>query len=74
MEIKEKIQTFLQVLSPKEKAIFLLRDVDGLSIKEASEVLNISSVSVRTHLSRARQKIRREFEKKYFDPEKESRS
>lgn len=72
-EIKEKIQTFLQVLSPKEKAVFLLRDVDGLSIKEASEVLKSSSVSVRTHLSRARQKIRREFEKKYFDPEKESR-
>ena len=74
MEIKEKIQTFLQVLSPKEKAVFLLRDVDGLSIKEASEVLKSSSVSVRTHLSRARQKIRREFEKKYFDPEKENRS
>lgn len=74
MEIKEKIQTFLQVLSPKEKAVFLLRDVDGMSIKEASEILKSSSVSVRTHLSRARQKIRQEFEKNYFDPEKEGRS
>lgn len=64
-EIREKIQTCLKVLTPKEKAVFLLRDQEGFSIKETSKILNSSSVSVRTHLSRARMKIRMEFEKIY---------
>lgn len=57
-EIKAKIETCLQVLSPKENIIFLLRDGEGFSIKEASNILGCSSISVRTHLSRARRKIR----------------
>ena len=64
-EIKEKIQSCLHILSPKERAVFLLRDGEGLSIKEASMVLGSSSISIRTHLSRARQKIRARFEKIY---------
>jgi RNA polymerase sigma-70 factor (ECF subfamily) len=66
-EIKEKIDTFLQILSPKEKAVFLLRDINGLSIQETTAVLESSSISVRTHLSRARKKIKQEFELRYFD-------
>ncbi len=31
-EIKEKINLYMNTLSPKEKAIFLLRDKDGFSI------------------------------------------
>ena len=60
-EIREKIQNCLQVLSPKEKAVFLLRDAEGFSIIEASQILGSSSNSIRTHLSRARQKLRTEF-------------
>ena len=61
MEIKEKIQNCLRVLSPKEKAVFLLRDAEGFSIIETSQILGSSSNSIRTHLSRARQKLRKEF-------------
>jgi RNA polymerase sigma-70 factor (ECF subfamily) len=64
-EIKEKIETCLKTLSPKEKSVFLLRDGEGFSIKETSGILGCSSMSVRTHLSRARQKIRKQFEKIY---------
>ncbi|MCJ7579462.1 MAG: RNA polymerase sigma factor [Candidatus Aminicenantes bacterium] len=60
-EIGEKIQKCLRVLSPKEKAVFLLRDAEGFSINEASQILGSSSNSIRTHLSRARQKLRDEF-------------
>lgn len=63
-QMKEKIQNMLDILSPKEKAVFLLRDSEGLSVKEASLVLGCSQISVRTHLSRARQKIKAQFEKK----------
>jgi len=61
MEIKQKLKSVLQALTPKEKIIFLLRDEDGLSIKETSTILGCSSFSVRTHLSRARRKIRDQF-------------
>ncbi len=61
-EIKEKIEFCLHGLSPKEKIVYMLRDIKEFSIKEASQTLNISSQSVRTHLSRARRKIRSQFE------------
>ncbi len=72
-ERKAKIETCLQDLSPKEKATFLLRDGEGFSIEEASEILKCSSMSVRTHLSRARKKIREQFEKIKFAETKEVR-
>jgi len=72
-EIKAKIETCLQNLSPKEKATFLLRDGEGFSIQEASEILECSSISIRTHLSRARRKIREQFEKINFADAKEVR-
>ena len=65
-EIKEKIKHCIHDLSPREKAIFLLRDQEGYSISEASEIIGCSSVSVRVHLSRARKKIKEQFEKIYF--------
>ncbi|MFQ6070447.1 MAG: RNA polymerase sigma factor [Candidatus Aminicenantales bacterium] len=65
-EIRERIIHSLQSLSPRERAVFLLRDAEGLSIKEASSLLGCSSGSVRTHLSRARQKIREKLENVYF--------
>ena len=61
-ETKEKIEFCLHYLTPKEKIIYMLRDIKEFSIKETSLTLNISSQSVRTHLSRARKKIRRQFE------------
>jgi len=62
-EVRDKIVVCLEVLTPKQKAVFLLRDGEGLSIKEAAGVLGASSMSVRTHLSRARQKLRDRLEK-----------
>ncbi len=62
-ETKTQIEAFLSTLSPKEKLVFLLRDGEGFSVKEASGILGCSSMSVRTHLSRARQKIRLRFGK-----------
>ena len=62
-EIREKIQLCLSGLSRREKTVFLLRDAEGLSIRETVDVLGYSSASVRTHLCRARKKIREAMEK-----------
>ncbi len=64
-EIKLKLERVLRALTPKEKIIFLLRDGNGFSIQETSAILGCSSLSIRTHLSRARRKIRDQFREYY---------
>jgi RNA polymerase sigma-70 factor (ECF subfamily) len=73
-QMRKKIQDILDILSPKEKAVFLLRDSESLSVKEASLVLGCSQISVRTHLSRARQKIKTHFEKKHREITREGKT
>jgi RNA polymerase sigma-70 factor (ECF subfamily) len=57
-ELREKLLSCLGGLSPREREVFLLRDLEGRSVRETAEVLRTSSISVRVHLSRARVKIR----------------
>ena len=64
-EIRETIRSCLRQLSPRERTVFCLRDGEGLSIKEAASVLGCSAVSVRTHLCRARQKLKSQLEAMY---------
>lgn len=73
-EIGSKIESCLWNLSPKEKTVFLLRDGDGFSVEETSRILKCSSLSVRTHLSRVRKKIRIQFEKANLGFKKEVKS
>lgn len=47
-------------LPEKLKAVFLLRDVEGLSIRETAETLGITETAVKTRLLRARLKLREE--------------
>ena len=73
IQMREKIQSMLDILSPREKAVFLLRDSERLSVKEAALVLGCSQISVRTHLSRARQKIKVHFDKKHMKKAREEK-
>lgn len=57
-ETRRRIFNALRDLSPRERTVFLLRDEEGYSISETAEILGSSSISVRTHLSRARKKLR----------------
>jgi len=45
-------------LTPALRTVFVLRDVEGLSVRETAEALGISEVSVKTRLLRARLKLR----------------
>ncbi len=64
-EFRSQLADCLDGLSGREKEIFLLRDIEGLSIKESADVLNCSSVAVRVHLSSARRKIKEKIKEKY---------
>jgi RNA polymerase sigma-70 factor (ECF subfamily) len=49
------------------KVVFLLRDIEGLSTQEVSEVLGLSETAVKTRLSRARMRLREELSAYYSD-------
>jgi RNA polymerase sigma-70 factor, ECF subfamily len=58
-EARSQLAECLDVLSPREREVFLLRDIDELSVRDAAGVLGATSVSVRVNLSRARRKMRK---------------
>jgi len=48
----------IDTLSPSLRAVFLLRDIEGLSTQETGEVLKLSETAVKTRLSRSRLRLR----------------
>jgi RNA polymerase sigma-70 factor (ECF subfamily) len=57
-EIRALLAKALASLAQKYREVFLLRDVEHMSIEETAEVLNISIASVKTRLLRARLMLR----------------
>jgi len=53
----------LDELPPAQRAVVLLRDVEGLDAAEACGVLQVSEANQRVLLHRGRSKIRRALEK-----------
>jgi RNA polymerase sigma-70 factor (ECF subfamily) len=64
-ELRSRLMDCLDVLSPREREVFLLRDIEELNIRESAVVLKCSTVSVRVHLSAARKKIKKRILDKY---------
>jgi RNA polymerase sigma-70 factor (ECF subfamily) len=57
-ELKEALARALASLKQKYREVFVLRDVQGLSIAEAAEVLGITQATVKMRLMRARLQMR----------------
>jgi RNA polymerase sigma-70 factor, ECF subfamily len=57
-EIRALLAKALACLTQKYREVFLMRDVEHMSIEETAEVLNISIASVKTRLLRARLMLR----------------
>jgi RNA polymerase sigma-70 factor (ECF subfamily) len=57
-ETRAGILRALDALSPREREVFVLRDLEELDIRETSRVLGCSGLAVRVHLSSARRKLR----------------
>lgn len=55
----ELVKVFLEKLSERQREVFDLVDLQGLSAVEVSEMLKMEPVTVRSHLFRARKAIRR---------------
>jgi RNA polymerase sigma-70 factor (ECF subfamily) len=57
-EGKKMLDGAIQTLPESLRIVFLLRDVERLSIKEAAEALNLTETNVKTRLLRARMYLR----------------
>lgn len=62
-ELNETIQEKIDQLSPEQKAVFVLKEFEGLSYKEIADVLDISIGTVKSRLSRARRSLRKDLNK-----------
>jgi RNA polymerase sigma-70 factor (ECF subfamily) len=54
-------KTFLRLaagLAPKQRAVFVLKEIEGLDTDEVARVLEISESTVRNHLHQARRILR----------------
>ncbi len=64
-ELKQVIDTAIQSLPHKYRLVFNLRDTEGFSTEETSEILGISVQSVKTRLHRARLFLREKISGNY---------
>ena len=64
-ELREILRRALDGLSPNLRVIFILRDIEGLSIQETVTVLSLNPSAVKARLYRARLQLREKLSK-YF--------
>ena len=69
-ETSRLIEEALERLDDKHRLIFLLRDVEGLSVKETAEALGLSEVNVKVRLLRARLQLREALTVMFGDAER----
>jgi RNA polymerase sigma-70 factor (ECF subfamily) len=70
-ELRDILIRALRELSPFLRAVFVLRDIEGLTIDQTAEVLNVSHTAVKARLWRGRLQLR-EHLTKYFSKQTES--
>ena len=57
-ELANRFEAVLQLLPPRQQEAYLLRQWQGLSIKETAVIMQCSEGSVKTHFFRAMQSLR----------------
>ena len=65
-ETRDVISKAIDLLPEKEKVVFLLRDVEGLSTEKAGEILDLTVPAVKSRLHRARLFLRKKLSN-YFE-------
>lgn len=69
-ETRRLIDEALEELDEKHRVVFVLRDVEGLSVRETAEALGLSEVNVKVRLLRARLQLRERLTQAFGDPAK----
>jgi len=64
-EARSRLDRAIQRLPERLRIVFILRDLEGLSIEETSQALDLSQTAVKTRLLRARLKLREQLSSYY---------
>ena len=64
-ESQKYLDSAIQTLPESMRIVFVLRDVEGLSIKETADALNLTETNVKTRLLRARMFLREQLSTYY---------
>jgi RNA polymerase sigma-70 factor (ECF subfamily) len=67
-EVRRLLDDALTRLDEKHRLVFLLRDVEGLSVRETAEALDLSEGNVKVRLLRARLQLREDLTRVMGDP------
>jgi RNA polymerase sigma-70 factor (ECF subfamily) len=67
-EVRRLLDDALTRLDEKHRLVFLLRDVEGLSIQETAAALDLSEANVKVRLLRARLQLREDLTRVLGDP------
>lgn len=69
-ELLQAILLLAEALSPKQRAVFILRDLEGLSVEEVSDILSMSAGNIKSNLHHARSFMREKLMQYYREPVK----
>lgn len=58
----DQVKQLIFELPPQQQKVMVLRHIDDCSLQEIEEITGLNAINVRTLLSRARKKIRNQFE------------
>lgn len=67
-EVRQLIEQTLAELDDKYRLVFLLRDIEGLSVRETAETLGLTESNVKVRLLRARLQLRERLTRLLGDP------
>ena len=67
-ETSRLLDAAIAQLAPDQRAVFLLRDVENLSIRDTAETLGLSQANVKVRLLRARLHLRERLTRTFGDP------
>ena len=66
-ETRREIEQALSELDDKYRLVFILRDIEGMSVRETAEALELTESNVKVRLLRARLALRERLTKKFGD-------
>lgn len=72
-EIRDQLEGAIGKLPEEYRAVFVLRDIDGLSNKEVGDILDLSIPAVKSRLHRSRLMLRKKLKRFYEDYSNESK-
>ena len=61
-QFRERLDGLVGELSPRSRAVFVLRDIEGLPYEEIAQVLRVPGGTVRSRINRARSMLKRKLQ------------